>query len=912
MTIRLAAGIGAAAACVWGQSTQSVISGGVVDGASGRPLAGASVSYSNPASGAIGVTLANALGYYVLAFLSPGFYRVRVEAAGHQAQEIHEIEVPVAARIDLGFRLRPLSDVWEAGLQRSLLVRKGALLTFFGPDVDTSRSGYFEVNRGRRGSLQNSLSYVIDPRDIGSLPLANRQVYTMILTLPGVTAAYASGRSLSMAANGQRSSSSNFMLDGVENNDTLISGPTAPAAPEAIQEYRVSTNNFSAEYGRTAGFVANAVTRSGSNELHGLLYGYFNDERLNANAFVRNAAAFDKLPKRQAQAGFSAGGPLRLERLFWSAAFERFRHRSRTGPQGFLVPLADRFASCAAIDPAGAAPWQPALDLLRRFPPPPANAPPLAVNQSPCSRLTAPFLTNRKVSVNQILGLARLDYSSPSGRDRIAVRFSLYRLNQPDFLFSLYQDFSAPLDRTAYSTAFSWVRTLGASTTNELIAGVRRTGLRFDRGAAGNFSLNVSDFLEPGYLFEVQTPGNGKAGVLYDLNRHENTIELGDNVLLARGRHLITVGGALLARRNDSFVNYLGEPIFHYSDPAAPNTSDIIRFGRGLTSFFQVSADRQALAAGRLSQPSYTRETANNQFYGFVQDNVKLGGRVVINLGLRYESFGSPRNTGAQDAYLQFPSSAASIGERVAGSTVAFDNDAPTAYRPDRNNWAGRVGFSVDLTGRAATVVRGAWGVFYDRPFDNLTFDARMNNLSAPLFCFNAACRSTAFDARRPVGELLGLQPAPLRANDSTESVWIDRGLRTPYVNSWFFSLQQRLPGDWTIEANYAGSASRKGIATDIVNRPCGGVACATALVRPNRGLNNVYYRSNGGGSHYQALSLTAQARLRRGQFRAAYTWSHTIDNQSDALAGGPFFLDLCFTNPAAPCPPAQLATFTR
>ena len=107
------------------------------------------------------------------------------------------------------------------------------------------------------------MSYVVDPDQIGDLPLQGRDVYTMLVSLPGVTADNGTARGLGISVAGARPSSSNYLLDGVENNNYLVTGPLSPVAPEAIQEYRISTNNYSAEYGRTGGFMANAVTRAG-------------------------------------------------------------------------------------------------------------------------------------------------------------------------------------------------------------------------------------------------------------------------------------------------------------------------------------------------------------------------------------------------------------------------------------------------------------------------------------------------------------------------------------------------------------------------------------------------------------------------------------------------------------------------
>ena len=250
--------------CLLAQSTQGLISGSIVNSVTGRPVMGASITYESTALSATGTYQSDAHGAYFLPLLSTGTYSVRAIAPGYQSQELQQLDLPVAGRIQIDFKLRPLNDVWEAGQYRSVfLPGSKTIVTFYGPDVDTSRSGTFEGQQGTVGTLDTSMSYVIDPTQIEDLPLQGRDVYTMLVSLPGVTADQGTARGLGVSVAGARPSSTNFLLDGVENNNYLITGPLSPVAPEAVQEYRISTNNYSAEYGQTAGFVANAITRAG-------------------------------------------------------------------------------------------------------------------------------------------------------------------------------------------------------------------------------------------------------------------------------------------------------------------------------------------------------------------------------------------------------------------------------------------------------------------------------------------------------------------------------------------------------------------------------------------------------------------------------------------------------------------------
>src|SRR5262249_18038669 len=160
-------------------------------------------------------------------------------------------------------------------------------------------------------TLESTLSDVVDTRQLSDLPLAGRDVYAMLVLQPGVTADTGTGRGLGLSVNGQRPSSSNYLLDGLENNNALLSGPFSTLAPEAVLEYRVSTNNFSSEYGRTAGFVANAESRPAGARWHGIAYFHLKNDALNANSFQRNLAGLPNQPLKEQQAGFQVGGPIR-------------------------------------------------------------------------------------------------------------------------------------------------------------------------------------------------------------------------------------------------------------------------------------------------------------------------------------------------------------------------------------------------------------------------------------------------------------------------------------------------------------------------------------------------------------------------------------------------------------------------
>jgi hypothetical protein len=271
------------------------------------------------------------------------------------------------------------------------------------------------------------------------------------------------------------------MLDGVENNNSLVTGPLTALAPEAVQEYRVSTSNFSAEYGRTAGYLANAITRSGGNAWHGIGYFNFKNDALNANEFERNRQGLARVPLKESQLGYHVGGPLKRDRLFFSSAFEYLSNRGLQEEQKVKFPTKELFS----IGVQGVS-----ADLLQRFAPPVSgDGKSFTVNAT----VTPPS------SLNRYLALERFDYNAPNGRDRLMVRLAFSRLERPDFIWSPYEDFSSDLTQPGVNLALNYVSQWSPTLVNELRFGFNRDNLSWDRAHPEIPSLVIQQtFLEAG------------------------------------------------------------------------------------------------------------------------------------------------------------------------------------------------------------------------------------------------------------------------------------------------------------------------------------------------------------------------------------------------------------------------------
>jgi hypothetical protein len=856
------------------QTTQGLISGQVADSVTGRPVAGALVRYEQTQLSLGGAARTDRFGYFALPLLSPGGYKLRIEAAGYQPLQMEEVTLAVAGRLDFPLRLRPLHDVWESGQYRSVFLPDSAtVLDFYGPDLDASRAASFEPPRGVAARLETGLSQVITAAELRDLPLIGRDAYTLLVTQPGVTTDTATGRGLGLAINGQRPSASNFLLDGLEHNNYLTTGPLSPVAPEAVGEYRVSTNNFSAEYGRAAGFVANAASRAGGNAWHGLGYFYLRNDALNANGFAQNAAGVSRRPLKETQPGFSFGGPLRRERLFASAAFEHLRLRAEGDPVRFRLPTS-RFVQ------EYTAPGSVARRLLERFG---AASDPqvLAVE-----REQAPT-----ASLNRYLALPRVDWVSAQANHRVLTRLALVRRTQPDFSWSPYRDFRMALEQTSSGLGGAWTAALGPTVTSELRAGWSRDHLAFDRPAqlvdgVRTPLLSLSprvlnrDASPPPDSLPILLPGGAglpDVPVFYGYSNRARNWEIIENVALARGRHAAKFGGGWLDRAIEGFASFGRDASFQFRS--------LEDFGRDAPASLFTGVSRPDLPAFR--KPDDHRRFHYRHFFLFAQDSFRVTGRLTLNLGARYDRFGAPRSTGpARDPLLEL-GNGADLPARLAGA--GFQPGRDRLYGQDGNDAAARVGLSYRAGSR--TVARAAWGIFYDRPFDNLWFSLRANSVAVPLFEL-----ASFFDPAQPRNYLT--DPLNLlagfdgrQANTSAPApVLFQPGLRSPYAQSAYAGLTHQLSGDWTAEVSYLGSLGRKLITSDLVNRIFSLSAEPFDPANPARVFNpalpEFIYRGNQGSSSYHAMAVTTRYRGPRVLGNVSYTWGKWIDNQSEALNG--------------------------
>jgi hypothetical protein len=844
-----------AAPSVFAQSQDGSLSGTVLDAAA-RPLAGAKVTAKQPETGLALDVSADSHGEYAFGALPRGRYNISAAQAGYRTLEKQAIELAVGQKLVVDF-------VLYAGTPSGAPPAVDTLLAHLPPDPTLPVE-----------TIASSVSVVIDENQILQLPLASRNIYSLFLLEPGVTSQGAvASRGLSFAVHGQRVSGSAYLLDGVDNNQLVLTGPVTPSSTESVQELRMTNSSFSAENGRATAFVAQIVTRSGGNGFHGDLFEFLSNDKLNANTFENNASAAGKDHLRQNQFGTTVTGPLAKNSTFFSATLEASRLRYGSD-RSFLLPTPSFISGL----PQGSI----ARQLLTDFAPL-ASTPEPDNSNIGVARLEAPS------RIDTLLATGRIDRNFTGGRDRLVLRYALASTDEQhgdDQEFTGYTSLWPTDSFHSYNSLFGWSHSFQAGQVNEFKIGWSRERIWLPRPQPDVpiIQINGSPLLLPGSKLQG------------DQREDNNLVQFSDLFSLRRGRSTLSWG--LETRKN--FENGLTLGLENEALGASARFAngfylfpDLNSFVQGQALAFAISVDR--FSSGALRLPDLRREYRSNEYAAFFQDDVKLSRRLSVNIGLRYEYFGVPHNIDRSKDVNFYFGPGSTIEERLANGVLRSTDQNPgdlrgLLYRRSLLNFAPSVGLAWDPLGKGGTVLRAGYAVAFDRVFDTLR-DLRSNSEEVvTCFAFAGCSPNLVLPPRNLLPSLDQTLPPDV-------VVQLDQNLRTPYAENWYFGIQQTVTPNFVVEVGQVGSVGRKLISRDQVNRSINGISLNSQILEDT-------FLTNAGNSNYLALQIGLRRRFSRGlQYQVSYTFSHAVDNQSDNFEGvrtGPSPFDF------------ELATFTR
>lgn len=907
--------IGFSATKVYAQGN-ATLTGAVTD-PNGASVVGAAVKVTNVATNISYDTQTTDAGLYRFPTLPVGNYRVSVEASGFKTAQVQDVTLTVGQTVTQDVKL-------EIGAPTETV---------------TVSSGGEQLAQPN----ESSVSTLLNRNVWENYPLENRDTNEFLNILPGSVPDVFAGSTRGAAVNGARGGMGNFLVEGYDNNDqgqggrgALVSGGITSISPDAIQEYRVITSNYSAQYGKAGGFITDTVLRSGTNEIHGSLFAYNRVQALAANDFFSNKEGVEDSLVRN-QFGGSIGGPIVKDKTFGFGTVEF--HRLREGSPLTAVSTTQQFLNF--VQSGAFATFQetnPGGFCLQNL----GVACPGAFNRS--RTLGANFVKLQAANpiplatsglTNSAAGLFTdgLVYPVPVYGDVTVINNSFLNASRftgkVDHIMSASNRFTGTFlleDSDTGDTHGGGDTTIGVpfvSPGRSILAGlswVHNFGPTVINEAKVSYLRHVRDFAQcPGTdgLPSVVT-GIDPLGVGFGCSSNlpqfftDNQFQYQDHISFVRGAHSfrsgveyrrIRNGSAFEAIKNGLFLPHGVEELL--TDGFFGDEADLALFDEpvfGAFTFAQASINPQT---GTL--PEYYRGYRANEWAAYFQDDWKFARRLTLNLGLRWEYFGPPHNFrsgidsnfffGSGDTPVPnpspnrfFPVNNPLTAKVVRGSFQQRDNEI---WKKDFNNFAPRVGFAWDVFGTQKLVLRGGGAISYDRIWNNLFENIRFN---APFFAF-ATVGAFGGGAGVPSGPLAtpGLYGVPFTAantalfnnplfNPVPSPRHMDENLKTPYVQQMNLGIQYEFSRDFLFEANYITTQGRELTGVIDINTFNGRTRGGSSR-RPNSSLGGDNFRTNAFKSIYHGGQLILRNRPWRGlQFNTHYTIAKSIDEISDAF----------------------------
>ncbi|MGE5733679.1 MAG: TonB-dependent receptor domain-containing protein [Acidobacteriota bacterium] len=868
-------------AATWGQTFTGTVLGRVTDSQQAVIVGGVIILHSGE-QGFERRTTTNSHGEYEFRLVPPGRFTLRIEAARFAPTTVSvEVVVATPVRADLTLQIQALRHSVNVFGENGVAVQT--------ENADLGRT--------------------INPHEMSELPSLTRSPYDFIALIPGATLSN-DALGVGFAVNGGRTQSANYLLDGSENNDTLMSAPGQNVPLDSVEEFTVQTNHYSAEYGRNSGFTANIVTKAGTNQFHGSLYDYIRNSVLSANTYNNNANGFPRPVFNRDQFGGTLGGPIRHGKLFFFASVEPILVRSST-TTSFFVPTPQLLSISAPGTEA----------IFQRFPLPGDLSPTNVRNATVCpfgatcgsgtsaGLVTVPaFASTSRVGPqdagagppqNTVLATGRLDWVVNSKMQA----FARYAFEDKHVFATVIQPYSSQLDvpltarnqNIALNLIGTWtprVATESRIVYSRIVGDPERFG--GDNPSAPELPIPAFSLpSEPGVILPSGTAGNGGP---------QNFYQVFQAVTWAHGHHTLKFGGQFVHLRQ----NYsLGFAVGQVADATFPDTQ---AFVNGVVSFYSIAVNPKGHFPGEFVDPPFGPPSFKHHFHYnepglFLTDIWKVTPRLTLTPGLRWEYFGVLHSPGSEhrlDSNFYFASESSYL-ERIAKGTILRTIDAPGSlrgrfYRPDYRNFAPRLGIAFDLFGDGKTVVRAGAGVFYDRHVGWELFRTFLNPPSYSL----TVLEDVPVTAELVDNQYAAFPNTSLQMSKSDTSS-IDPDIRSAYTLSWNGTIERELK-KFVIGASYLGSSGSRLYSTYRPNRlGSGGLldpSCITTRLAAdgitslgpyykscpelNPDLTDLRVRSNGSHSSFAALELRLDTRSVWGAvFGVNYTWSHSVDNSS-------------------------------
>jgi Carboxypeptidase regulatory-like domain len=885
---------------------------GMVTDQQGAAVAGAKVTVANAGTNVQRNTVTDNAGSYQVLDLPIGMYVVTVEMKGFTKAETQprELDINQALRVDVPMKVGGTTEVVEVQSESS--------------QVET---------------VNPTIGGTVTGKPIQDLPLNGREVLDLAFTQPGVlpapTTGYGSEKSGEFSEGftvaGGRPDAVTYLLDGGLNNSVTSNNVVFDPNPDTIAEFRILTNNYTAEYGRNGGGTVTVVTKSGTNVLHGSLFEYLRNDAFNANDYFDKEFGQPRPVLKRNQFGGTFGGPIIKDRLFYFFGYQGQRQTSvlKGSAVTTYTPAELNGDFSHAVD-GGPDPNVVAyLQAHPYFQSNPSLAAQAIINPSTIDPVTQAFIKANLIptsptgqlfpqgsasdNVDQYTG--KLDYyATVNDRFSLTIGSNKEPTVNP-FVPGSYSGATVPgfAEDTSTTNQFvnlAYTKTFSASLLNEAHVTAQRF---YQTSQAGSHpptlsALGISINSDLPFAPPIIQLLSSNLVLGFDPNlprtKADNTYGISDTLTWTRGRHTIKTGGRFAIMQENSVYAYAtnGWFFFYGAGTGVGSGTDLADFLFGAPDEYQ-------------QYPRANNNEHQKQYALFAQDEWKVTPRLVLTMGLRWE-YTSPETDIHGHTFDIIPGLHSTRFENAPpGLVVPGDPGAPTGwYFPDHRNFAPRFGFAWDVFGNGKTSVRGGAGMFYD------TLNGWMSDWnngvlpwwsSADLFFGAAPANAKNTSLALPYQTAVAPDPFPstppprnldFAANGYLPfgygDLFVDPHLKTPYVYQYNLSIQRQLGNSLMAEIGYVGSSSHK-LLTWVDINPIIPSTCASANgcnrllnvqqgLTPDNGfapLQDTFEGLNNANYNGLLASLTKRTtnwhNLGDLYFTVSYTWSHNLDNGS-------------------------------
>jgi hypothetical protein len=855
---------------------------GTIQDQNGASIVGATVQLKNTETGITASMITDTNGDYQFVNVKIGVYQVIVEAKGFSRTVADKINVAVNARqrVDLNLKVVQATETVTV----------------------TDAANPLETDSSERGQ-------VIQRQQITAIPLNGRSYANLVLLAPGVRESTTNstigggGREAAFNVNGLRATFNNFLLDGTDNNaygtsNQSFSSQVVQVSPDAIAEFKVQTNTYSAEFGRSGGAVINASYRSGTNQFHGSAWEFHRNTVLNAVGFFKPALGV-KPPLHRNQFGFTFGGPIIKDRTFFFGDYEGFRQIQRNLAFSILPTLAQRqgILSVDVRNPLTGVVYTAGTQV-----------PLTTFAQKVLNELPAPNLTGQGASNYQELVLNR-NYNN-----KYNVRID-HKFNDTFSIFGRWSyrksnEFQGPnipgasgSNQNGFVDILNKQLTLGSTYAfqNANVLDVRFSYSKIDAGKKppliGTKSIRElygitglpEDKLVAGGLNTQTIAGFSQIGRQATNPQFQNPLnnDLRLSYAFGVGRHSLKTGYEYLTVNTavqdtnplyglDTYSGQFSRP----TGAGANNVYNLADFLFGFRSQYELAT----LTVAQMRQRFH---------FAFIQDDYKVNSKLTLNLGLRWE-FGSPYYE-KNNRLSNYDPTSNSIVSAKSGSL--FNRGL---VNPDYNNFGPRLGFAYNVLDK--TVIRGGYGMGF--VFLNRLGSANILGTNFPVVTRAAVAQTIPDAATNPlcVGDVyagncfrttqLGY---PTSALPNNVTLYIPKDSPTSSIQNWQISVQRELPLNIVLDVAYVGNRAKDLVLLADLNQARPFTAAEAALPAAQRpslqarrsiaGFGSISAVLPKAFSNYNALQVKVERRFNQGIYLLnSFTWSKAIDNASQVL----------------------------